>query len=303
VTDEAVLELDDTSHAIALVVEDNKSVLKARRTFLESQGFVAIPASSYHEALKEFRSIPRVDLVLTDINLPSDSRYAATDTSGATLAQVLRAVSSDLPIYGYSAIFADEELSPDLTDAFTGYYPKGKLTPDQQIGFAEEWRLAAGRHRDARGQRAQEDLKRLRESYQNLGREFAVVRDLVPQSGSDQEQASVEELLARAGYRVRLLEPGDSRPRLGGNQARTCGPIVLWVKTDRNLAIAEVYGFPELYGNGATEEAAIADVLLLMDGYFEDLREAKSEGISDNLARLRRYLISVFGEYHAAFNE
>src|SRR5262249_22669225 len=151
-----MVDLEEQTTVIALLVEDNKSVLAARSNLLENQGFVTVGVTSYHEALKEFRSIPRVDVVLTDINLPIDTRYAA-DTSGATLAQVLRAVSTELPIYGYSAVFSEGDLSPELSDAFTAYYPKGKLSPDQQIQSVQEWKSAAIRYRDARGRRAQED--------------------------------------------------------------------------------------------------------------------------------------------------
>ena len=287
---------EDQATLIALVVEDNKSVLAARSALLQTVGFVPVPVDSYRDALKEFRSIPRVDMVLTDINLPADARYGATDTSGVTLAQVLRAVSSDLPIYGYSAMFAEGQVSPELCSAFTAYYPKGRLDPDEQIQAAESWKLAAQRHRTAREGRAEADLRRLRESHQELGRNFLTARELMPASRAGQGEGSVEEILATAGYRIKLIEPGGCRPRLDGGEANTAGPIVLWMKSEPTTTVAEVYGFPDLYGHGPTEERAIADVLLLMDGYLEDLRLSDPHDLSEDLVRLRRYLLSVFGE-------
>jgi CheY-like chemotaxis protein len=251
------IDIDNEADAIALVVDDNEKVLTARTKFLESFGFITIGVGSYHDALKEFRSMPRVDLVLTDINLPPDSTFGPIDTSGATLAQVLRAVSADLPIYGYSAVFAEGQLSAELSDAFTAYYPKGRLTLDEQIASAKAWKEAALRHRRARGRRAEEELKRIRESYHNVGRDFSTARELGLGSGGEEDQGSVEAVLARAGYRVKLIEPGNTRPRIDGAEALTVGPIVLWIKSEPDTVVAEVFGFPELYGQGPTEEKAI----------------------------------------------
>jgi CheY-like chemotaxis protein len=289
------LDVSDDATVIALVVEDNKRVLEAKTHLLQDQGFVTVGVENYHDAVREFRSIPRVDCVVTDINLPTDKRYAGTDTSGATLAQVLRTISTDLPIYGYSAVFAEGQLSEEMSDAFTAYYPKGRLTPDQQLEHAREWKQAAIQHRDQRLFRAQQDLERLRLSYKTTDRDFSTLRDLVPGGGPSTDIATVEEVLARAGYRVKLIEPGGQRPRIEGATATTRGPIVLWIKDTGNITVAEVYGYPELYGHGESETRAITDVLLLMDGYLEDLRHSAGETLGPEILRLRDYLVSVLG--------
>jgi CheY-like chemotaxis protein len=289
---DTMLETDEST-VIALVVDDNKRVLKAKRELLHDQGIITFGVTNYHDAIREFRSVPRVDMVITDINLSTDELYSGKDTSGATLAQVLRAISSELPIYGYSAIFAEGQISDELSGAFTAYYPEGKLTLDQQLEYAVAWKAAAVQHRDQRLERAKHELERLKASYQMPDPNYSTLRDLTPGSGPTEDQDSIEEVLERAGYRIKLIEPGGARPRIDGAYARTRGPIVLWIRESGGITIAEVYAYPELYGHGETEERAIADVLLLMDGYANDLQGDDASSLDPKVLRLRNYLNSV----------
>jgi CheY-like chemotaxis protein len=283
----------EESEVIALVVEDNEPLLNATKEFLKNRGFTAFGVSSYQDAVREFRSVPRVDMVVTDINLSRDSRFPNKDTSGVTLAHELRAISSELPIYGYSAIFEKDQLSDELFKAFTAYYPKGMSTLKQLEENAATWTAAAVEHRDQRLRRARQDLERLRASYQMGDPKYSTLRDLTPGSGTSEDQDSIEEVLARAGYRIKLIEPGRVRPRIERADATTRGPIVLWIRESGGTTIAEVYAYPDLYGHGESEESAIADVLLLMDGYAVDLHDVDEESLSLEVLRLRNYLNAV----------
>ena len=60
--------------------------------------------------------------------------------------------------------------------------------------------------------------------------------------------------------------------------------------------IAEVYGYPQLYASGESEEAAIGLVLVLMHGFFQDFNSTTDAEEDDHalIVQLRHYLQSVF---------
>ena len=52
-----------------LLVDDDRSVLDALGTVIESEGFELVSAADGHEAVEKFRQQP-VDIVLLDLNMP-----------------------------------------------------------------------------------------------------------------------------------------------------------------------------------------------------------------------------------------
>jgi DNA-binding response OmpR family regulator len=55
--------------ARVLLVDDDRSVLDALGTVIESEGFELVSAADGHEALEKFRLQP-IDIVLLDLNMP-----------------------------------------------------------------------------------------------------------------------------------------------------------------------------------------------------------------------------------------
>jgi CheY-like chemotaxis protein len=52
-----------------LLVDDDRSVLDALGTLIESEGFEVVRAADGHEAVEKFRQQP-IDIVLLDLNMP-----------------------------------------------------------------------------------------------------------------------------------------------------------------------------------------------------------------------------------------
>ena len=59
--------------------------------------------------------------------------------------------------------------------------------------------------------------------------------------------------------------------------------------------MAEVYRVPDLYASGSTDDEAIKFLLLLMAGYYRDLRESPPESLSGATSAMRGFLMQVFG--------
>ncbi len=118
-TDEASgLETDARAETI-LIVEDDASVRRLCQRALRQMGYRTELAKDGHEALEALESMPRCDLVLTDIVMPPGM-------NGKELAAVIRERHPGLRIVymsGYSAdILNDEALREDyvlLTKPFT----------------------------------------------------------------------------------------------------------------------------------------------------------------------------------------
>ena len=118
-TDEASgLETDARAETI-LIVEDDASVRRLCQRALRQMGYRTELAKDGHEALEALESMPRCDLVLTDIVMPPGM-------NGKELAAVIRDRHPGLRIVymsGYSAdILNDEALREDyvlLTKPFT----------------------------------------------------------------------------------------------------------------------------------------------------------------------------------------
>ncbi|NND06006.1 MAG: response regulator [Saprospiraceae bacterium] len=73
-----------------LVVDDNETNLKILKTQLEQWGCEVFLASSAASAIKEFSSVPRIDMILTDMQMPG--------MDGTALAKSIKDLQEDIPI-------------------------------------------------------------------------------------------------------------------------------------------------------------------------------------------------------------
>jgi CheY-like chemotaxis protein len=127
-----------------LVVEDDARALEHRVAALGDAGCIPIGVSSHFDATRELTTSPQIDLVLTDIHLGTIDG----DQSGVDLARYIRRTFPGLPVVGYSAYFADDDLANE-GDVFDAVWSKGQLTAidqmiDDAVGRAAAYRSRRG---------------------------------------------------------------------------------------------------------------------------------------------------------------
>lgn len=282
-----------TSRPTALLVEDDPDALKYRSKLLEASGFMALGVSGPDEALREFRAVPAIDLVLTDIHLKPKIRR---DMSGLRVAKEIRRIDKKIPIVGYSAFFSEGDLPKHELKIFDQYFPKG-AGHDKILADVGVWKDLAEAYRTARSQWAASKLAEFRQQFPVGKSEFSLLRRLVPDQTADAEEDSIDDILRKAGFRLRLIEPGTRRPRVDAGEGKMISPVAVWLRTEAKAVVAEVYGYPELYSYGDDDEEAIRNILLLMDGFYEEFKRSGDEEheLSIVTNRLKSFLIHVFG--------
>jgi CheY-like chemotaxis protein len=280
---------------LALVVDDLFDQRNAKLQFLQATDFRVITADSLEEAQRELSACPLVDLVITDVNLNS---YDRDDMSGTLLAQYVKMWHPGLPVVGYSAVFERDRLPQEAVAPFDATQLKGEEGEGRLMAAAQLWRTMAAAYRTRRLAAAEQELERLTAKYGLSSQDVRLLREFLP--GAEHEElavydVSVDVMLRKAGYHLHIVAPGEVRPRVDNHIGRVLCPIPIWLQDLRTHFEAEVYGFPELYGSGATEEEAVRQVLLLMDGFSQDLADAEDSDLAPNVSRLRSFLQRAMG--------
>src|SRR5260370_32156639 len=105
----------ELSPSVILLVDDDPDVRSLTRTFLEHEGYSVFSSGDAERAMQIFRSVPQIDLLVTDVYMPG--------RSGVELAGELKARRKDVPVLLISG---------------------GVLGDGQQDGLQEErWRFLA----------------------------------------------------------------------------------------------------------------------------------------------------------------
>jgi DNA-binding NarL/FixJ family response regulator len=104
---------------VILVVEDDHEALEQRTNMLATMECTAIGFENDDEA-REAMLESLVDLVLTDIRL----KPSKGDRSGIEFARYVKRIYPDMPVLGYSAVFADKDLAPLEKEIFDEVWPK-----------------------------------------------------------------------------------------------------------------------------------------------------------------------------------
>jgi DNA-binding response OmpR family regulator len=89
-----------------LLVDDDADMRSLTRTFLEHEGYQVFSSGEAERAAQIFSSVPRIDLLITDIYMPG--------RTGMELAHDLKTIRSELPILMISGGFVDEDLKERL---------------------------------------------------------------------------------------------------------------------------------------------------------------------------------------------
>jgi two-component system, chemotaxis family, chemotaxis protein CheY len=88
-----------TSPSTVLLVDDDPDMRSLTRTFLEHEGYRVFSSGDADRAAQIFSSVPRIDLLITDLYMPG--------RSGMELAFELKALRAELPVLMISGGFVD----------------------------------------------------------------------------------------------------------------------------------------------------------------------------------------------------
>jgi two-component system, chemotaxis family, chemotaxis protein CheY len=97
-----------SSPSTILLVDDDSDMRSLTRTFLEHEGYQVFSSGEAQRAAQIFSSVPRIDLLITDIYMPG--------RSGMELALDLKTLRSELPILMVSGGFVDDDLKDRLKE-------------------------------------------------------------------------------------------------------------------------------------------------------------------------------------------
>src|SRR5271170_3371451 len=86
--------------SMILLVDDDPDVRSLTRTFLEHEGYSVFSSGDAERAVQIFRSVPQIDLLVTDLYMPG--------RSGMELARELKALRSELPVLMISGGLVDQ---------------------------------------------------------------------------------------------------------------------------------------------------------------------------------------------------
>lgn len=150
-------EPEDLTRPLALLVEDDETLLTAKRELFHAVGLRTFGARSLNDASRELSRRADIDLIIVDINLDAAD---ASDRSGVTFARNVREARPELPVVGYSAYFSEEDLTGEERRLFRNYLPKGRMGPAELLSRFASWATLADRHRQSRLRAA--DPSRLR---------------------------------------------------------------------------------------------------------------------------------------------
>jgi DNA-binding response OmpR family regulator len=96
----------ELSPSVILLVDDDPDVRLLTRTFLEHEGYSVFSSGDTERAVQMFRSIPQIDLVVTDLHMPG--------RSGMELARELKAIRNELPVLLISGGVLEEKQKAGL---------------------------------------------------------------------------------------------------------------------------------------------------------------------------------------------
>jgi two-component system, chemotaxis family, chemotaxis protein CheY len=109
-----------------LLVDDDPDIRSLTRTFLEHEGYSVFSSGDAERAVQIFRSVPGIDLLVTDLYMPG--------RSGLELARELKALRSDLPVLMISGGLLEEEQEAKLKAEGWSFLAKPFRLPELLAG-------------------------------------------------------------------------------------------------------------------------------------------------------------------------
>jgi two-component system, chemotaxis family, chemotaxis protein CheY len=134
---------DELSPSNVLLVDDDPDIRMLTRTFLDHEGYSVFSSGDAERAVQIFRSVPRIDLLVTDLYMPG--------RSGMELARELKELRKDLRVLMISGGMLEDEQESKLKQEGWSFLAKPFRLPEL---LATVHRILApveaGRWREAR---------------------------------------------------------------------------------------------------------------------------------------------------------
>jgi CheY-like chemotaxis protein len=115
-------ERDELSPSNVLLVDDDSDIRMLTRTFLEHEGYSVFSSGNAERAVQIFRSVPRIDLLVTDLYMP--------ERSGMELARELKGLREDLPVLMISGGMLEEDQEAKLKQEGWSFLAKPFRLPE-----------------------------------------------------------------------------------------------------------------------------------------------------------------------------
>jgi CheY-like chemotaxis protein len=108
--------------SVILLVDDDPDVRTLTRTFLEHEGYSVLSSGDADRAVQIFRSVPQIDLLVTDLYMPG--------RSGMELGLELKAIRRNLPVLMISGGMLGEGQEESLKAEGWSFLAKPFRLPD-----------------------------------------------------------------------------------------------------------------------------------------------------------------------------
>jgi len=109
-------QIHDWSQKTLLIVEDTPSNYYLIENFLKPSKAILFWAKNGKEAIDLFKKIPKIDLVLMDIQLPGINGYEAT--------KIIKAFNKKIPVIAQTAYALSEEKEVSINEGCDDYISK-----------------------------------------------------------------------------------------------------------------------------------------------------------------------------------
>src|SRR5260370_25703820 len=112
----------ELSPSVILLVDDDPDVRSLTRTFLEHEGYSVFSSGDAERAAQIYRSVPQIDLVVTDLYMPG--------RSGMELARELKTILSEVPVLLISGGVLEEQQEAGLQGEGRSFLAKPFRLPE-----------------------------------------------------------------------------------------------------------------------------------------------------------------------------
>jgi two-component system chemotaxis response regulator CheY len=112
----------ELSPSVILLVDDDPDVRLLTRTFLEQEGYSVFSSGDAERAIQIFRSVPQIDLLVTDVYMPG--------RSGVELARELKGIRGEVPVLLISGGVLEDGQEAGLEDEGWSFLAKPFRLPE-----------------------------------------------------------------------------------------------------------------------------------------------------------------------------
>jgi CheY-like chemotaxis protein len=283
---------------VALLIEDDANLLRAKQNLFNVSGFQAICVRTAAEALREFVATPAVDIIIADINLDITND---ADKSGIDVATTIRQMRRDVPIVAVSGRV--DSLDKAEREPFNDSLVKGKklsiLDYDAKL---ELWLDQAVAYRERRTASSKRAVVALEADHESHAIDYEVLREFLPGRQTTEESddsgahvAAPDEVLRAAGWWLQLVQAGQAVRSDDMNDARTLLAVPIWLRKDGAEHLAVLHGYSFVSCRAIDAGAAVEQLLRIMSACHEGRLDVYEDVNAGERRRLLGHLKAVFG--------